>query len=156
MKTNNIYKLILAIAICQLAGIIGALFTSPAIKTWYSTLVLPVLNPPSWIFGPVWTLLYLLMGIAAYLVWQQGKKKRSIPIKVFALQLFLNSIWSILFFGLQKPGLALIDILTLLISIVWTMVLFFKISKPAAYLLVPYILWVSFATYLNYSIWILN
>ncbi|MGB0757357.1 MAG: TspO/MBR family protein [Patescibacteria group bacterium] len=158
MKSREILKLILAIGISQLAGIIGSLFTASSIPNWYATIERPALNPPSWVFGPVWTTLYALMGIAAFLVWKQGweKKKVKIALGMFGVQLFLNSIWSIIFFGLNNPGWALVDIVLLWFAIVWTMVVFYKISKPAMYLLVPYILWVSFATYLNYAIWALN
>jgi tryptophan-rich sensory protein len=158
MRINNFFKLIIAIVVSELAGIIGSVFTISAIPTWYAGLVKPVLNPPSWVFGPVWTTLYALMGIAAFLVWKAGweRKEVRVALKIFGLQLFLNAIWSIIFFGLQIPGWALVDIAALWLAIVWTMFIFYKISKPAAYLLVLYILWVSFASYLNYSIWMLN
>lgn len=158
MKINHVFKLIIAIAVAELAGAIGSVFTVSAIPNWYSTLVKPTLNPPSWVFGPVWTTLYALMGIAAFLVWKHGWERKEIKtaLSVFGLQLFLNAIWSIIFFGLHSPGWALVDIIALWLAIVWTMIVFYKISKPAAYLLIPYILWVSFASYLNYSIWMLN
>ncbi len=163
MKFNNFFKLIIAIVVSEAAGIIGSVFTMPSIAGWYAGIVKPALNPPAWVFGPVWTTLYALMGIAAWLVWKQWdqgnpstKLKVKIALAIFGLQLFLNAIWSIIFFGLQNPGWALIDIAALWLAIVWTMVVFYKISKPACYLLVPYLLWVSFASYLNYSIWVLN
>ena len=164
MKINNTFKLIIAIVVSELAGIIGSIFTTPSIVSWYAGLVKPALNPPAWVFGPVWTTLYALMGIAAFLIWSsyakasEGQAKRQIKIAlgVFGIQLFLNAIWSIIFFGLHSPGWALVDIVFLWLAIVWTMVVFYKISRPAAYLLVPYLLWVSFASYLNYSIWMLN
>ena len=163
MKFNNFFKLIIAIVVSEAAGIIGSVFTMPSIAGWYAGIVKPALNPPAWVFGPVWTTLYALMGIAAWLVWKQwdqGKPSTKLKVKIalaiFGLQLFLNAIWSIIFFGLQNPGWALIDIAALWLAIVWTMVVFYKISKPACYLLVPYLLWVSFASYLNYSIWMLN
>ena len=158
MRFNNTAKLLIAIGVSELAGIIGSLFTSSAIPNWYSTIEKPALNPPPWVFGPVWTTLYALMGIAAFLVWKRGweKKEVKLALGMFGIQLFLNAIWSIIFFGMQNPGWALVDILFLWFAIVLTMVLFYKISKPAMYLLIPYILWVSFATYLNYAIWILN
>ena len=151
-------KLISAIIICELAGIIGSIFTFSAIPTWYATLTKPALNPPSWIFGPVWTTLYALMGIAAFLVWKKGWNRKNVPkaLSVFSLQLILNASWSIVFFGLHSPGWALVNIILMWLAIVWTMILFYKISKPAMWLLVPYILWVSFASYLNYAIWVLN
>ena len=158
MKVKNIYKLIISIAVCQLAGIMGSLFTVSSVSTWYQTLVRPALNPPSWVFGPVWIALYFLMGIALYLVWQKGLKRKEVKVAmaVFGVQLVLNSVWSIVFFGMQNPGLAFVDIILLWISILLSIILFYKISKPASYLLIPYILWVSFASYLNYAIWIIN
>jgi len=155
---KNIYKLIIAIAVSELAGIIGSVFTMSSVQTWYTTLIKPELNPPSWVFGPVWTTLYVLMGISAFLIWKRGWEKQNIrkALSVFALQLSLNTLWSIVFFGLQSPAWALVNIIAMWLAIVWTMILFYKISKPAMWLLFPYILWVSFASYLNYSIWILN
>ncbi len=158
MRINAFLKLIIAIVVTQLAGIIGSLFTFSAIPTWYATLTKPELNPPSWIFGPMWTTLYLLMGISAFLIWQKGwaRKDVKVALSVYVLQLVLNALWSIVFFGLQNPGLALVNIALLFVSIVVTMILFYKISRPAMYLLIPYILWVSFASYLNYAIYALN
>ena len=158
VKLNSFFKLIIAIAISELAGIIGSIFTVSTIPNWYATLAKPALNPPAWIFGPVWTTLHALMGIAAFLIWKKGWDRKDVrmALAVFGLQLILNAIWSIIFFGLRSPLWALVDIAAMWLAIVWTMVLFYKISKPAMWLLVPYILWVSFASYLNYSIWILN
>ena len=159
MRLNNILKLIIAIVICEVVGIGGAFFTSPAASSsWYYSLEKPFLQPPSWIFSPVWIMLYALMGIAAFLVWQKGFERKDVRLAlgVFGVQLFLNAIWSIIFFGLHSPGWALVDIIALWLAIVWTIVVFYKISKPAVYLLIPYILWVSFAAHLNYSIWLLN
>ncbi len=158
MKLNSFFKLITAIVVSELAGIIGSFFTVSAIPTWYTTLAKPSLNPPSWIFGPVWMTLYLLMGIAVFLVWNKSWDRKDVrkALAVFGLQLVLNAVWSIIFFGLHSPLWALVDIALMWLTIIWTMVLFYKISKPAMWLLVPYILWVSFASYLNYSIWILN
>ncbi len=158
MKVNNFFKLVIAIGVSELAGVIGSFFTISAIPNWYAGLVKPALNPPAWVFGPAWTMLYALIGIAAFLIWRMGWERKDIrmALGVFGIQLFLNAIWSIIFFGLQSSGWALVDIALLWLAIVWTMVIFYKISRPAAYLLVPYILWVSFASYLNYSIWILN
>ncbi len=154
----RILKAILAIIVCQLAGIIGTVFTTPAIPTWYAGLVKPALNPPSWVFGPVWTLLYALMGIAAFIIWEKGfgRKDVKVALGLFALQLALNAIWSPIFFGLQNPGLALIVIAFMWIAIVFTIISFSRLSKIAAWLLVPYLAWVSFASYLNASIWMLN
>ncbi len=155
----KIVRLIASILICELAGIIGSIYTIPAINSWYSTLVKPALNPPAWIFGPVWIILYLLMGIALWLVWEKKNvkpKARRLGIIAFIIQLMLNTKWSIIFFGSQNISLALIDIVFLWIFILLTIFFFSKISKAAAWLLVPYIAWVSFAIYLNYSIWALN
>lgn len=128
-------------------------------NVWYAELVKPALNPSAWVFGPVWTTLYALMGVALWLIWIKAAAEpvaRRRALSVFSIQLFLNAIWSIIFFGLKNPGWALIDIILLWFVIVWTMFVFYKISRLTAYLLVPYILWVSFASYPNYSIWILN
>ncbi|MEX2145074.1 MAG: TspO/MBR family protein, partial [Candidatus Spechtbacterales bacterium] len=158
MRINNFFKLVITIGVSLSTGAIGSFFTAPAISDWYAGLVKPVLNPPSWIFGPVWTTLYILMGIAAFLIWKRGLKRKDVKIAlgIFGGQLVLNTLWSIIFFGLQNPGLALVNIAVLWLAIVWTAVVFYKISRLAAYLLVPYLLWVSFASYLNYSIWLLN
>jgi tryptophan-rich sensory protein len=158
MKPRSSLKLIIAIVISELAGGIGSVFTVSAIPTWYAALAKPVLNPSSWIFGPVWTTLYLLMGIAAFLVWNKGWYRKDVrkALGVFLLQLVLNAVWSIIFFGLHNQFWALIDIIAMWLAIVWTMALFYKISKPAMWLFLLYILWVSFAAYLNYSIWMLN
>lgn len=155
---KNILQLLIAIAICEAAGIIGSVFTVQAIPDWYNTLAKPALNPPSWVFGPVWTTLYALMGIAVFLIWKHTLKDRAVrtALLVFLIQLALNTTWSIVFFGLQNPALAFLNIVAMWVAIVWTMVLFYRISKPAMWLLVPYILWVSFAAYLNFAIWMLN
>lgn len=147
----KLLKLILSIGLCLGAGIVGSFFTISAIPNWYSTLNKPVFSPPNWIFGPVWTILYILMGISLYLVWQ----KKKIP-SIFWVQLILNALWSIIFFGMQNPLLAMVDIIALWIAIILTIKAFYKISKPSVYLLIPYLLWVSFALILNYSIWVLN
>lgn len=158
MKINNTFKLLISICVSQLAGIIGTVFTTPSVAGWYPTLVKPALNPPAWVFGPVWTTLFALMGIAAFLVWKKGLDRKDVKIAlgIFLGQLVLNALWSIIFFGLRSPGGALIEIVFLWLAIVATIVAFAKISRPAAWLLTPYILWVSFAGYLNYTIWLLN
>lgn len=158
MQIRNTAKLVIAIVGSELAGIIGSVFTAPAIAGWYTTIVKPELNPPAWVFGPVWTTLFALMGIAAFLVWKQGLERRDVRIAlgIFVGQLALNTLWSILFFGLQSPGAAFVEIVILWFAILATIVAFARISRPAAWLLVPYILWVSFASYLNFSIWMLN
>ena len=160
IKTNNFLKLVIAIVVSEAAGVIGAFFTTPSIAGWYATLARPTLNPPAWVFGPVWTTLFALMGISLFLIWKSdpsvAPKERRRGGILFFIQLILNTLWSIIFFGLHNPAWALVDIVALWLVIVWTIVVFSKISKPAAYLLVPYLLWVSFAMYLNYSIWVLN
>jgi len=151
--TANIIKLIISISICLLAGFVGSIFTSKSIPAWYASLNKPVFNPPNWVFAPVWTTLYILMGISLYLVWNTNNKLAMI---IFAVQLVLNVAWSILFFGLKSPLLAFIEIIILWIAILTTIFKFHNIVPTSAYLLIPYILWVSFAALLNYSIWMLN
>lgn len=155
---RNVFVLGLFIVGCELVGLLGTPFTLTAVNGWYATLVKPSFSPPNWIFGPVWTLLYLCMGIAAYLVWRRGLKKQAVKTALvwFSVQLAFNFLWSLIFFGLQQPLLALVDIIALWIAILITMIKFYPLSKPAAYLLVPYLLWVSFASLLNLSIVILN
>lgn len=158
MKINNPFKLVIAIGVSELAGIIGSVFTAPAIQGWYASLVRPEFSPPNWVFGPVWTTLYALMGIAAFLIWKKGLERRDVKIAlgIFLVQLALNALWSIIFFGLRSPGGAFIEIIFLWLAIVAAIIAFLKISKAAAWLLAPYILWVSFAAYLNYAIYSLN
>ena len=155
---KNLGKLSVSILVCELVGILSMPFTIASIPTWYAGLIKPPFSPPNWLFGPVWIILYFLMGIAVYLVWKKRlkNKKVKIALKYFLIQLFLNFIWSPLFFGFHQPLIALYDIVLLLIMIVLTMKQFHSISKPAFYLLIPYLLWVSFATLRNLSIVILN
>jgi tryptophan-rich sensory protein len=157
-KRIKIFKLITSILICQGVGAIGALFTSPAISTWYATTQKPSFNPPNWIFAPAWTFLFLLTGISLYLVWSKGWEDKKIKpaVFVFGIQLILNLFWSLLFFSLQSPLYAFIEIIILWMAILLTINAFYRISKPAAYLLIPYILWVSFAAVLNFAIMTLN
>src|SRR3989344_2820951 len=159
MKINNFFKLVIAIGVSLGAGVIGSFFTAPAVQSgWYIGIVKPALNPPAGVYGPVWTTLFALMGIAPFLVWKKGLDRRDVKIAlgIFLGQLVLNTFWSIIFFGLHSPGGALVEIAFLWLAILATIIAFAKISKPAAWLLVPYILWVSFAAYLNYVIWSLN
>lgn len=149
-------KLIVAIATSFLAGAIGSIFTTPAIKDWYPTLVKPSFNPPNWLFGPAWSVLYILMGIALYLVWQKQDKNKKWAYIFFFSQLVLNALWSIIFFGSHNLGLAFAEIVLLWLMILLTSVSFYKILKPAAYLLIPYLAWVSFAAILNIAVWRLN
>ncbi len=155
---NNFGKLLSSVLFCELIGLISTSFTITSIPTWYAGLIKPPFSPPNWIFGPVWTILYCLMGIAAYLVWEKGIKIRKVKIalKYFLIQLFFNFIWSPLFFGFHLPLIALFDIFILLVMIVIIMKQFHGISKLAFYLLIPYLLWVSFATLLNLSVVVLN
>lgn len=156
MAKMNYAKLVVSIVICQLVGIISSVFTASSISTWYATLNQPFFNPPNWVFAPVWTTLYLLMGISLYLVWSSKAKEKKRALYVFAVQLGLNFLWSLLFFGLQNPLLALAEILLLWFSILLSILVFHKISKPASYLLIPYILWVSFAAVLNLGYVLVN
>lgn len=158
MKKPAWFSCAVAIVTCELAGIVGSLFTVSAVREWYPTLIRPSFAPPSWVFGPVWTTLFALMGVAAWLVWKKGMKRQDVKtaLSIFAVQLVLNTLWSILFFGLHTTGGALVEIAFLWVAIVASIIAFAKISKPAAWLLAPYILWVSFAAYLNYAFWVLN
>lgn len=149
-------KLLGSILVSELAGIIGSIFTRQSVTTWYVTLQKPSFSPPGWVFGPAWTLLYLLMGIAAFLAYSKGFKKAKTALTFFFVQLFFNLLWSFLFFGLKSPLLAFIDIVILWCLILITTYQFYKIDKNAAYLMIPYILWVSFASVLNFSLYILN
>lgn len=153
----QIIPLAISILIAQAAGVFGTLFTTPSIPTWYATLTKPDWNPPSWLFGPVWITLYTLMGVAAYLVWQRRDKPGArAALFVYGIQLALNAVWSMLFFGLHNTGLALAEILVLLAFILATTTLFWRIDKRAGFLMLPYIAWVSFASILNFTIWQLN
>jgi benzodiazapine receptor len=157
MTLKNVLGASIAIVVCEAVGAIGTIFTAPAIGTWYTQLARPEFAPPNWIFGPVWTTLFALMGIALFIIWKVPvRKERRIALWLFSMQLALNVLWSALFFGLHSPVIALIEIGVLWISIFLTILAFARISRTAAWLLVPYILWVSFAAYLNYSFWILN
>ncbi len=158
MKSKRILGLAAAVVIVELIGSIGTFFTLPAIGTWYATLAKPAFTPPNWIIGPAWTILFALMGIAAYLVWEKGVRKRLVreALGVFGTQLELNVLWPIAFFGLRSPLLGLVDISFLLLAILLTIWLFYKARKEAAYLLLPYLIWVAFATLLNLSVWMLN
>ena len=144
--------------LCQAAGAVGGLYTAPAIPEWYAGLTKPSFTPPDWLFGPVWTMLYLLMGVALYLVWRHGIHDRRVraAMALFFGQLALNVLWTVLFFGMQSPQLAFIEIILLLLVIAANARAFHRISKPAALLLVPYLAWVCFAALLNGVIWRLN
>ena len=151
-------KAIFAILLCLSAGGIGSAFTTPAIPGWYATIVKPSFSPPDWVFAPAWTVLYILMGLAAALVWSKGLQNPQVrtALVVFLVQLILNMIWSVLFFGLRSPLYGLVDIVFLWIMILVTIAQFSKVSTPAALLMIPYILWVTFASGLNLGIFFLN
>lgn len=158
MKTINVLKLLTSLIICQLAGVVGSFFTFPAISSWYTYLEKPPFNPPNWVFSPVWIIMFLFMGISLYLLWEEGLGNHSVKIALlfFSIQLILNICWSIVFFGLKSPFFALIEIIILWIAILITILKSFKVSKAAGILLIPYILWVSFAAVLNFFLWNLN
>lgn len=157
LKVKDWLALIGFILLSQAAGAVGSFFTFSAIDNWYLQLVRPALSPPNWVFGPVWITLYILMGVAAFLVWKRGWSPRvRRGLLVFGLQLSLNALWSVLFFGLHSPALGLVCIAALWLSIVWTIALFAKVSRPVARLLWPYLAWTTFASYLNLMIWLLN
>jgi benzodiazapine receptor len=151
-------RLVGSIVLCLLAGFVGSFATTRKIPGWYATIHRPSFSPPNWLFGPVWTLLYILMGIALYLVWRQGLAARGVKIAllVFSIQLVLNASWSFAFFGAESPLAGLVVIVALWAMIMATIASFAPVSRAAAALLVPYILWVSFATVLNASIYAFN
>ena len=155
---NKAVKLIVSIAICLFAGGIGTIFTASSIPTWYATLNKPIFSPPNYLFGPVWTILYILMGISLYLIWIKGTKTKRVrdALFLFVVQLLLNAAWSPVFFGARNIFIALIIIILMWNFILRTILAFGKINKTASYLLYPYIAWVSFASVLNFSVWILN
>ena len=158
MTKNNFWKLVVSIGMCQAAGVVGTLFTVPAIAGWYQFLNKPAFSPPNWLFGPVWITLYALMGISFYLVWSGGfnKKGAKFALGFFVAHLFVNAGWSIVFFGLHNIFLAFAIILVLLAMIVVLIKLFRPLNRLASNLLIPYLVWVSIATFLNYSLMILN
>jgi tryptophan-rich sensory protein len=148
------YKALLFVLASELAGNVGTIFTISAIPTWYATLTKPWFTPPNWLFAPVWLILFALMGVAAYLVYERGMKNAEARIAIYAFcaQFGLNVLWSALFFGLRSPLLGMAGIIALWMAILATIVLFYRVSRRAAYLLVPYIAWVSIAAALNYSL----
>ena len=157
MKNINIPKLLISIFTPLLAGFLGSYFTTPNIPTWYASLQKPFFSPPNWLFGPVWTILYLLMGISFYLIWNSSNSKANLSaIRLFIAQLVLNSLWSILFFGIKNPLLAFLEIIILWIFIFLTIKKFSQINQAASYLLYPYLAWVTFASFLNFAIVLLN
>ncbi|UII74634.1 tryptophan-rich sensory protein [Flagellimonas sp. HMM57] len=157
MKKKAVY-ISISVIICLLIGFLSSFATQSSVNDWYLTLSKPSFNPPNWLFAPVWTLLYIMMGVSAGIVWSKGFHHIWVKTALyhFGFQLLFNALWSIVFFGLQSPFWALLVILTLLTLIILTMKWFSVVSKTAAILLAPYLLWVSFATLLNYKIWELN
>ncbi|MBN2406180.1 MAG: tryptophan-rich sensory protein [Elusimicrobia bacterium] len=153
---RNILRLFFSLMICQLAGLAGSLFTAGSVNSWYPTLNKPFFNPPNWVFAPVWTFLFLLMGISLYLVLGAGGENRGKALSVFAIQLVLNVGWSAAFFGLKSPLAAFIVIIFLWAVILLTIREFRKIRTEASALLVPYLIWVSFAVFLNAGFLLLN
>ena len=153
-----VFKLIISIAIPLAVGAVSSLFTTENVSGWFSTINKPSFNPPNWIFAPVWTTLYILMGIACYLVWKKESagSARVPALGVYAIQLLLNFLWSFIFFEAHQLGWALAEVIVLWIMILTTIFLFGRVSRAAAWLMVPYICWVGFATILNFYIWKLN
>jgi tryptophan-rich sensory protein len=158
MKGRDILKLVVSIAACLAAGAIGSVFTRSAIPIWYAALEKPAFSPPNWLFAPVWTLLYILMGVAAFLAWRKGLANQQVRVSliIFLIQLVLNALWSVVFFGLKSPLYGFILIVVLWLAILVTILRFYKISRVASVLMWPYLIWVTFASVLNISIWLLN
>ena len=157
MKANQTGKLIASLLLPIGVGGIAGMFTTEAIPGWYASLVQPSFNPPNWVFGPVWTTLYIIMGISLYLIWKMDAgKQRNQAILVFMLQLLLNFCWSFFFFYFKMIGVALIDIVALWIMIVVMLFRFYKLKPISAYINIPYLLWVTFATALNTAYFFLN
>jgi tryptophan-rich sensory protein len=149
--------LVMCVGVCFASAAVGALLTSPNVPEWYENLNKPSWTPPSWVFGPIWSFLYLLMGISAWQVWRKvGFRLAVVPLVLFGVQLILNMLWSGLFFGLRSPGVALIEIVFLWCAILATTIAFYRRSVAAGWLMLPYLAWVSFALALNLAIWSLN
>ena len=156
MYMRNWIKLVISIAVPQVVALSGAYFTITGIDSWYQNIAKPSWNPPNWVFGPVWTILYILMGIALFIIWKSENRDRRTAIIFWVIQLVLNFLWTILFFNQRQILGAFIEMILLWIMILMTIIYFARISKLAAWLMVPYIAWVSFAALLNYAIWQLN
>ena len=157
MKTK-LLRISISVVICVFIGFLGSITTQTSIQTWYVTLEKPIFTPPNWLFAPVWSLLYIMMGVAAGIVWSKGfyHKWVKTALYLFGFQLILNVAWSIFFFGIRNPLIALLDIIALFILLLFTIKSFKIVNPTAAYLLVPYLIWVAFATALNFCIWQLN
>ena len=151
-------KLVFSVSICLLTGFLGSFVTMDSVTTWYSDLSRPSFTPPDWTFGVVWPILYVMMGISAFLIWNKGLVKRQVKIALglFVLQLVLNGLWTPIFFGLHMIAIALVEIVLLWVAILLTIIVFWRISKASTFLLFPYILWVSFAVFLNAALWYMN
>jgi tryptophan-rich sensory protein len=157
MKKNNILKLSVSLALPLGIGAIAGMYTSEAVSEWFAALNKPSFSPPNWLFGPVWTMLYILMGISLFLIWkQEPSRQRNRAISVFLVQMALNFAWSFIFFYFNRIGLALIEIMLLWISIILMLLQFYKLKPLAACLNIPYFLWVTFATILNAAYFVLN
>jgi benzodiazapine receptor len=156
-RAQSLIALMVALLLCYGAAAVGGLASTGGGGTWYADLEKPSWTPPSWVFGPVWTALYGMMAVAAWLIWQDRRRRRvAAPILLFAVQLALNAAWSPLFFAMHRPGLAFADIVLLWLALMATVWLFLRRRAIAGLLLVPYLLWVSFAAALNFTIWRLN
>jgi len=156
-KASVLLGVIVSVLIAQMAGIIGSFFTFSSVQSWYAFLEKPFFAPPNWLFAPAWITLYVLMGIAAFLVWRKrytaGAK---LALWLYGVQLALNALWSVIFFGMRNPGLAFVEIVVLWVLILVVTLKFFKVEKTAGWLFVPYLLWVTFAAILNFVVWRLN
>ncbi len=155
---KKLFRISIAVLLCLLIGFLSSIATKASINTWYVTLNKPSFTPPNWVFAPVWTIMYIMMGIAAGIVWSKGFYHKWVKTALyhFGFQLLLNAAWSIFFFGLQNPLIALLDIIALFILLLFTIRWFRVVNTTASYLLIPYTLWVAFATALNFGIWQLN
>jgi tryptophan-rich sensory protein len=158
MEKNELYRLILSIIICQMAGVIGSIFTAGSVTSWYPTLVKPSFSPPGFYIGLIWIVLFTLMGISLFLICREtpGNPAARIALYFFAVQLIVNVLWSVAFFGMRSPISGLVVIAFLWVLILIMTIKFWPINRTAALLLIPYIVWVSIAAYLNFSIWRLN
>jgi len=158
MKQGLVIKVIISLAVTFSAPVIASLVTDPAASNWYANLNKPSFNPPGWIFGPVWTVLYILMTVSAALVWYRGLpgQKVRMALALYIVQLVLNALWTPIFFGLQMPLLAFIDIMLLWAAVILTILAFLRVSRYAALLMAPYLIWTTFAAILNFSLWYLN
>lgn len=159
MEIKKYLSLFVILGIISIIQLAGSFLTLEAVISWYPDVAKPSFNPPNWLFAPVWSFLYLMIAVSGWLVWQKRKENKKAvdsAMTVYAVQLFLNTAWSYIFFGSKNFGLAFFEIIILLAAIIWNIAVFYRISKNAAYVLVPYALWVSFAAVLNFAVWQLN